>query len=75
MYHNYIYEYNICLVLVLSSQERVNFDFETMFETGVDEMSWDDTVSIQVIKQSMHFFSHSAPPFFVTLLGKGGVQI
>ncbi|XP_072017965.1 uncharacterized protein [Amphiura filiformis] len=24
-------------------QERVNFEFETMFETGVDEMNWDDT--------------------------------
>lgn len=24
--------------------KRVNRDFETMFETGVDEMSWDDTV-------------------------------
>ncbi|XP_077981461.1 uncharacterized protein LOC144436526 isoform X2 [Glandiceps talaboti] len=24
-------------------KERVNFDFETLFETGVDEMSWDDT--------------------------------
>ncbi|XP_062622318.1 uncharacterized protein LOC134283831 [Saccostrea cucullata] len=23
--------------------ERVNLEFETMFETGVDEMSWDDT--------------------------------
>lgn len=23
--------------------ERINLDFETMFETGVDEMSWDDT--------------------------------
>ena len=26
-------------------QERVDRDLETMFETGVDEMSWDDTVS------------------------------
>ena len=26
-------------------QERINFHFETLFETGVDEMSWDDTVS------------------------------
>lgn len=25
-------------------QKRVNFEFEKMFETGVDEMSWDDTV-------------------------------
>ncbi|CAH1775547.1 unnamed protein product [Owenia fusiformis] len=24
-------------------KERVNFDFETLFETGVDEMAWDDT--------------------------------
>ncbi|XP_063412850.1 uncharacterized protein LOC134695502 isoform X1 [Mytilus trossulus] len=31
--------------LVLSGllKERVNLEFETMFETGVDEMSWDDT--------------------------------
>ena len=27
-------------------QERVNRDLETIFETGVDEMSWDDTVSV-----------------------------
>lgn len=27
-----------------SLQERVNPEFEVMFETGVDEMSWDDTV-------------------------------
>ena len=27
-----------------SSQKRINRPFETMFETGVDEMSWDDTV-------------------------------
>ena len=26
-------------------QKRVNLDYEIMFETGVDEMSWDDTVS------------------------------
>ena len=30
---------------MLFVQERVNLTFETMFETGVDEMSWDDTVS------------------------------
>lgn len=31
--------------LILSGllKKRVNLEFETMFETGVDEMSWDDT--------------------------------
>ena len=28
-----------------SLQKRVNKGFEIMFETGVDEMAWDDTVS------------------------------
>ena len=27
-------------------QKRINRHFEIMFETGVDEMSWDDTVSV-----------------------------
>jgi len=31
------------LVLAGLLQERVNFPFETLFETGVDENSWDDT--------------------------------
>ncbi|XP_066298440.1 uncharacterized protein [Branchiostoma lanceolatum] len=31
------------LMLAGMMTERVNLDFETMFETGVDEMSWDDT--------------------------------
>lgn len=31
------------LVLAGLLKERINFDFETLFETGVDEMSWDDT--------------------------------
>ncbi|GFO10818.1 5-histidylcysteine sulfoxide synthase [Plakobranchus ocellatus] len=31
------------LVLAGLIKERVNLEFETMFETGVDEMSWDDT--------------------------------
>lgn len=31
-----------------SMQKRVNRHFEIMFETGVDEMSWDDTVSKRV---------------------------
>jgi hypothetical protein len=26
-------------------QDRTNLKFDTMFETGVDEMPWDDTVS------------------------------
>ncbi|XP_060073508.1 uncharacterized protein LOC132553293 [Ylistrum balloti] len=31
------------LMLAGLIKERVDLDFETMFETGVDEMSWDDT--------------------------------
>ncbi|KAL3870051.1 hypothetical protein ACJMK2_042668 [Sinanodonta woodiana] len=31
------------LILAGLLKERVNLEFETMFETGVDEMSWDDT--------------------------------
>lgn len=31
------------LMLAGLIQERVNLEFETLFETGVDEMSWDDT--------------------------------
>ncbi|XP_064604807.1 uncharacterized protein LOC135470036 [Liolophura sinensis] len=31
------------LILAGLLEERVNLEFETMFETGVDEMSWDDT--------------------------------
>ncbi|ESO92928.1 hypothetical protein LOTGIDRAFT_239568 [Lottia gigantea] len=31
------------LVLAGLLKTRVNLEFETMFETGVDEMSWDDT--------------------------------
>ncbi|CAG5135894.1 unnamed protein product [Candidula unifasciata] len=31
------------LMLVGLIKERINLDFETIFETGVDEMSWDDT--------------------------------
>ncbi|XP_077861879.1 uncharacterized protein LOC100373045 [Saccoglossus kowalevskii] len=31
------------LLLAGMIQERVDFKFETIFETGVDEMSWDDT--------------------------------
>ena len=30
-------------------QERVNPEFEALFETGVDEMSWDDTVCCCVL--------------------------
>lgn len=33
------------LILTGLIKNRVNFEFETLFETGVDEMSWDDTVS------------------------------
>uniref|UniRef100_A0A0B7B1Y1 Sulfatase-modifying factor enzyme domain-containing protein n=1 Tax=Arion vulgaris TaxID=1028688 RepID=A0A0B7B1Y1_9EUPU len=31
------------LILAGLIKNRVNLEFETMFETGVDEMSWDDT--------------------------------
>ncbi|XP_072040872.1 LOW QUALITY PROTEIN: uncharacterized protein [Amphiura filiformis] len=31
------------LLLAGLIKERINLEFETMFETGVDEMSWDDT--------------------------------
>lgn len=31
------------LILAGLLKERVNFEFEKIFETGVDEMSWDDT--------------------------------
>ena len=32
-------------VLQLQPSDRINLGFETLLETGVDEMSWDDTVS------------------------------
>lgn len=35
----------LTFVNILILQERVDRSFETLFETGVDEMSWDDTVS------------------------------
>ena len=33
------------IIALFGNQERINFAFETLFETGVDEMSWDDVVS------------------------------
>jgi len=36
------------LLLAGMIEKRVNRHFEIMFETGVDEMSWDDTVSKRV---------------------------
>ena len=33
---------------LIKPSERVNLEFETTFETGVDEMSWDDTVSLKI---------------------------
>ncbi len=36
---------SVCVTLLHVLQERVNWDFEVLFETGVDEMSWNDTVS------------------------------
>ena len=38
-------------------QERINFEFEKMFETGVDEMSWDDTVGCIYIFSFICFVS------------------
>ena len=38
-------------MLFFSLQKRVNKEFEIIFETGVDEMAWDDTVSDLVINQ------------------------
>ena len=35
------------------SKDRVNLTFETMFETGVDEMSWDDVVRPRRVKQNV----------------------
>ena len=31
---------------LLQPEERVVFEYEKMFEAGVDEMSWDDVVSV-----------------------------
>ena len=48
----YRFSFAVAIVLIkevmsigFSPQKRVNKDFEIMFETGVDEMAWDDTVS------------------------------
>ena len=38
------YLYILNFILFVFIKERVNFLFETLFETGVDENSWDDTV-------------------------------
>ena len=48
-----------------SPQKRVNREFETMFETGVDEMSWDDTVSDNTM-----VFQHATPQSHIcTIVG------
>ena len=36
---------------MLMFQKRVNSKFEVMFETGVNELSWDDTVSNQILAE------------------------
>ena len=36
-------------ISILLMQKRVNRHFEALFETGVDEMSWDDTVRTQFL--------------------------
>ncbi len=54
--------------IFVSLQERVNKDFEIMFETGVDEMSWDDTVSLHYLLSSLrHTRRAYSCSFFVSL--------
>ncbi|XP_071483049.1 uncharacterized protein [Diadema antillarum] len=36
------------LMLAGLIEERVNYEYETLFETGVDEMSWDDTENFRM---------------------------
>ncbi len=43
-----MYGYCLTTFCLFQPEERVNFEFETLFETGVDEMSWDDTVRIKI---------------------------
>ena len=45
----------LLLLLFAFAKERVNFYFETLFETGVDENSWDDTVRTLCIHIKEHF--------------------
>jgi hypothetical protein len=40
-----VYINKLVLGGLIESHERVDFEFESLFETGVDEMSWDDIVS------------------------------
>lgn len=53
-----VWELNIILLnivsiaLYVSMQKRINSKFEAMFETGVNELSWDDTVSIDPTSSS-----------------------
>ena len=41
------------------NKERVNATFESLFELGVDEMSWDDTVSYFVGMHNWHAYNCS----------------
>ncbi|KAI0220610.1 hypothetical protein LSAT2_027896 [Lamellibrachia satsuma] len=38
-----VYINKLVLAGLIKPEERVNLSYETLFETGVDEMSWDDT--------------------------------
>ncbi|KAK2187518.1 hypothetical protein NP493_163g04004 [Ridgeia piscesae] len=44
-----VYINKLVLAGLLKPSERVNLSYETLFETGVDEMSWDDTVGIHLV--------------------------
>ena len=43
-----VYVNKMAIAGLIKPSERVNLEFETTFETGVDEMSWDDTVSLKI---------------------------
>jgi hypothetical protein len=40
-----VYVNKLCLAELVKPSERIDLELETTFETGVDEMSWDDIVS------------------------------
>ena len=43
--YQWVYSYLVESEFMDVVQKRVDGKFETMFETGVNELSWDDTVS------------------------------
>jgi hypothetical protein len=46
-----VYVNKLCLGGLIDPSERVDPELESTFETGVDEMSWDDIVSVKVNRQ------------------------